>query len=673
VIRELSTNAADSHVAVGKTDVPFEIHLPNELEPYFYVKDFGTGMSPESLEGIYSTFCDSNKTHSDEFTGCLGLGSKSPFSYTDNFFVESRWNGKVYVYSCFINEQGEPCLAAMGDFDTDEANGVKIEFAVKEKDFKAFIGKTASVGSWFKVRPTVVGAADFTFEDYVYLRKMDRYGVRKEKLGYSNVIMGNVAYPIRAEDFSYNKLTDIERQVVEWGVDLFVDIGDVEFVPNRERLSYTDRTIAGVMKYMADAINSIKEELEIQVANQPTMWTARRMLNDIKHSVLGKVRSLATVMYQGKEIGEYIKFHKVVADMGITRTITVGQDPNNPLNPMYAPNPEYPTCEIYTVKREKHNGRPEETIYCNGTRIYVNDLERGGIGRIKKHLEDNYTASAYVLTGVDKPEFYAATGIDEVMVRASTLPQPERKERQKREGVSGDYVKRTVLQEYNPNGGNYVTDWWRDVEVDVKDGGVFVVVSYGTITEGQTKTTPADIKRKYLAIKALRPDFKLYGIRPAHMGRIERYKHNWIKFDDYAESLLKEEYPKVEEKVKLWNQHLHVRHNDRYSKFFGVFFDAHSPFGNFIEKFHKVKEAQNDPIVQAVVSLNNAVANNFEITHTEENALRDEEDKLSNFYPLFDCLEWYRMGHHEFTNGLVDYIRGVDDLRAKTPAVKEAV
>ena len=34
IIRELSCNAVDSHVAAGKADVPFEIHLPNSLDPF---------------------------------------------------------------------------------------------------------------------------------------------------------------------------------------------------------------------------------------------------------------------------------------------------------------------------------------------------------------------------------------------------------------------------------------------------------------------------------------------------------------------------------------------------------------------------------------------------------------------------------------------------------------
>ena len=43
VIRELSTNAYDSHVDAGCPDKPFDVHLPNRMELHFSVRDYGTG------------------------------------------------------------------------------------------------------------------------------------------------------------------------------------------------------------------------------------------------------------------------------------------------------------------------------------------------------------------------------------------------------------------------------------------------------------------------------------------------------------------------------------------------------------------------------------------------------------------------------------------------------
>jgi hypothetical protein len=662
VVRELSTNAHDSHITAGKPETPFEIHLPNELEPFFYVKDFGTGLSPEQVygeeDGIYITFCDSNKIHSDDFTGCLGLGSKSPLTYTDNFSVESNYNGVKYSYAMFLDEEGEPCITPLGACDTTEPNGLKVEFAVKEKDFSEFSGKVAEVLSWFKVRPTVVGDPHFKFEERTYLRKTERYGVHKERQEESNVIMGNVAYPIRAHDFSYNKLDDVERAVVEYGVDLFVDIGDVEFVPSREKLSYTEKTIANVRKYLADAIKSIREELESQVLAQPSVWSARRMLHDIKHSILGKVRSLGTVMYHDKEIAEYINFHKMVEKTmpGMDRT-----------------NPQYPKLEVLWRRKEHYRRRDEDNINCDGQRIYLNDLKHGGYARILKHVRD-IGGAAYMMTGVSQ-EFLDYTGVGEVAIKASSLPPIERA---KREVINSDgtrnYIKRTVLQEYVPSGGNYMTDWWADVEVDPRAGGVYVVCSYGQIVDGELKTLPSEIKRRYLAVKALRPDFKLYGIRPAHMGRIEKYKHRWTKFDDYAELVLKSEFPQVVEKIQLIRQYENLDSADRYEKFVNEVFEEYSTFGQFMAKFKEAKALVADVKVWAVLKLNEQVKNSLPM-EGEAQELNQLAEKLDEAYPMMQYVDWWRGRNAEFTAHFAEYIRGIDDrnYKASLQPIKEAV
>ena len=97
IIRELSTNALDSHRAAGTVDTPFEVHLPTILVPYFSVRDYGTGLTDQEIESIYTTYFESTKTNSNEYIGALGLGSKSPFSYTDNFTVTSVKNGSKSI------------------------------------------------------------------------------------------------------------------------------------------------------------------------------------------------------------------------------------------------------------------------------------------------------------------------------------------------------------------------------------------------------------------------------------------------------------------------------------------------------------------------------------------------------------------------------------------------
>jgi hypothetical protein len=642
IIRELSTNAADAHVSAAKPDVPFEVHLPSEMEPYFSVKDYGTGLSPEQIageNGIYITFFESDKSHSDDFTGCLGLGSKSPFAYTDNFMVESRYNGKRYSYVCFHNESGEPCIAQMGECDTDEPNGLKVEFAVKTDDFYEFHGKAEDVLSWFKVKPNVYGK-EFKPNVHEYLRKTERYGVRKEREGHSMVVMGNVAYKVSAGDFSYNKLNDVERDVLEWGVDLFVDIGDVEFVPSREKLAMTDKTIRGVRKFLGDAIKSIQEELEIHVQKSPSVWKARRMLHDIKHSILGKVRSMTTVMYNGKEICDYISLNKFFADKLVAR----------------------PLFESLSLKKSHYRRASEEKIYCDTTKIYFNDLEHGGYARITNDLRNNDTSKAYCVSGATK-EFLEETGIGEVAIRASSLPKTERAKRERVEGEAGGYVKRTVLQEYVPNGGSYAGNWWNDVEVDLNAGGVYVVISYGQIVmEGEgRKRTPEDYRERYNVVKALNPAFKLLAIRPAHLEKMGKHKSKWIKFEDYLNILLKEKEHLIAVTL-AYLQYEECENRDHYERFSKEDFEDHSLFGEFLEKLVDAKAQCKNTEAIAYSELNRYASAKCPVL-VKKLGLDHMRRKVEEEYPLLPMVDWYGRNKPEFVKSVSEYIRALDDRR----------
>ncbi len=104
VVRELSCNALDAHVSAGKDSTPIEVKIPNRLDSQFYVKDQGPGLSHEQIMHMYTTYFDSTKQETNELIGGFGVGSKSPFSYTDSFSVESRHGGKRRLYTAFIRK-----------------------------------------------------------------------------------------------------------------------------------------------------------------------------------------------------------------------------------------------------------------------------------------------------------------------------------------------------------------------------------------------------------------------------------------------------------------------------------------------------------------------------------------------------------------------------------------
>lgn len=60
VIRELCSNAADSHIDAGQIK-PFKVSIPTSLDPVFRVRDFGTALRHDQVMHLYTTIFQSTK------------------------------------------------------------------------------------------------------------------------------------------------------------------------------------------------------------------------------------------------------------------------------------------------------------------------------------------------------------------------------------------------------------------------------------------------------------------------------------------------------------------------------------------------------------------------------------------------------------------------------------
>jgi hypothetical protein len=275
--RELGANAWDSHVKAGNTKQMFEVHAPNTLEPWFAIRDFGTGLSPEAVDTIYTTYFESTKTADNDSDGCMGLGSKTPFNYTENFTVTSFYNGKKYVYNCYIDEAGAPNIMQMAVTDTTEHNGVEVKFGVKIADISMWVDKVTRAYEPFRYRPVIKGA-NITYPERKYIYQGKTWGMREHTNRYENrqsyAFMGNYCYPISSTIIRralYNSNDAKLGNMLEYGsFDFFFNIGDLEVAPNKEQLQYDDTNnttasaIISAMKVAFDELNaSVKKNIEI--------------------------------------------------------------------------------------------------------------------------------------------------------------------------------------------------------------------------------------------------------------------------------------------------------------------------------------------------------------------------------------------------------------------------
>lgn len=263
IVREISCNAYDGHCMAGTPERPFRIHLPDAFEPWFTVKDFGVGLSPNAIKDVFCIFFESTKDQSNDAVGAFGLGAKTPFSYTDQFNVTSIYNGRKYIYNMFINSSGIPESTLMMESDTKEENGVEIKMGVKPEDFINFRTAVQEQLRFFKVPPIVEnGPEGFTIANSLDGTPMYESenitllgGGRRVYDANINIVQGPVGYALQYAmlskflDVNQRSFLDILRNV---GANLYFKIGEIGVTASREGVEYNEFTV-----------NNIKNKLDI--------------------------------------------------------------------------------------------------------------------------------------------------------------------------------------------------------------------------------------------------------------------------------------------------------------------------------------------------------------------------------------------------------------------------
>lgn len=160
IVREIWSNALDAHIAAGNEDRPFLVTFPTMFNPTFIVRDFGVSLEHHEVMKLYTTVFESTKEDTNDATGKFGLGSKSPFAYTDTFSVCAIKDGQKRFYSAVIGKTGIPAIHFLGSEPTSEENGVEVSFPIKTDDIRAFRNAALRVSHGFSVKPEVIRGAD---------------------------------------------------------------------------------------------------------------------------------------------------------------------------------------------------------------------------------------------------------------------------------------------------------------------------------------------------------------------------------------------------------------------------------------------------------------------------------------------------------------------------------
>jgi len=569
IVRELSCNAVDSHVAAGKTDTPFDVHLPNDLEPWFSIRDYGTGLTHEQVTQIYTTYFESTKTDSNEYIGALGLGSKSPFAYTDNFTVTAIRDNKKGIYTAFINQAGVPSIAQMMTEDTDEPAGVEVKFSVNDRyDYSKFRDEARSVYTYFKLRPVVSGYKDFEFYTESYDSENIVPGVHSYKNNHrSRAVMGNIAYPIEIPNS--DKVLGNLRSLLNCGLEMHFAIGELDFQASREGLSYIPSTIEAI-KNKLEAVNvALTTVLATEADAIENLWEralflAQRRQNELwKAAVLKYVTDtkFALTNDDPNRYWDFVVSPKIlVDDLAKKYNISVtsfGHSSSSTTATNLKP-------EYDHVKQA--DGTHKSVYYWKfgidkGTRFVINDLNIGATERAKFHWKNTPKSkdeasnqTVYVLAKTDKTKpmllkkFFAAihNPPEAWKTDASTLKQKDR--------VTGSLKNVTILELQERGSGGYYRSKemvWRDAgkadSFDANETHYYLPMSGFNVDSKLGHQF--DVKRFYAdmkdcGIQSLKKH--IYGVRKSDIEFIKT-QPNWINIEDYVP----QELSKIDNKLTM--------------------------------------------------------------------------------------------------------------------------
>lgn len=650
IIRELSCNAVDSHVAAGKADAPFEVHLPNSLDPFFSIRDFGTGLTHEQVTSIYTTYFESTKTDSNAFIGALGLGSKSPFSYTDNFTVTAIKDGKRGIYSAFINGEGVPSIALMMTEETDEPAGVEIKFSVNDRyDFYKFRDEAVKVYRHFKLKPTIKGCAEFRFELPSYETKDIIPGVHTlENARRSVAVMGNIAYPIDVPN-QETTLGSLSK-MLECGLEMHFDIGELDFQASREGLSYIPSTIEAIKR----KLTALRDQLAVHIKNEAekidNLWLRAEFLAKKHNSPLWaeSVDKYATdtqlATYDVNSYGRLKKFVMKVEDLAKDFNLVIrgtqrargsrtmaNLKASNDWN-RSATGTSMVTNWHFTVDEDMH--------------FVINDTKIGALERAKHHYRELqqtvFSRTILVLEAANKEKVVDTAGFfaaihnppQENVLKASSLAEKPRKD-------SGLGKNVTILRLEERKRGHWSTEVvWTDAgkinSFDANATHYYVPLS-GFQMQSKFGVDDAKALRIWLRGSGITglATIDIHGVRKGDMEDIKGRK-NWVNLEEHIAASLQVPDQKLIKSMVVNN--LTDRSQMRYnSSIMCRIVSQDSPYAKLVGEFKGVEKVKSNDHAFRMLYRHYAASMNYN-PETEVAKYVAQFETLSQTYPLLQYI-----------------------------------
>ena len=307
VIREYSTNAMDANKEAGY-DGPINVTIPNAFQPTLSFRDYGKGMSDEEVINTYIKYGNSTKRNSNDYTGCLGIGSKAGFAYGDTFTIISYQRMYITTWLARIDESKRGTISIVNQVvnKSNIKTGVEIQVPIRKADIDTCTAKAKGFFKYWKLQPTI----NIDIEQPNYLEQTEDYSILDRPYKYyekAKVLMGNIIYPIDTEQIpsSAQLLLSSDTVIVN------APLGCLDIAANRETLEYSQRTIDGLTAIAHNVICDLSNNLTKSIKHCSTRiqasLEASKYDNVFHNNLKEKIQNTAT--WNGHKLIKYIQFN----------------------------------------------------------------------------------------------------------------------------------------------------------------------------------------------------------------------------------------------------------------------------------------------------------------------------------------------------------------------------
>ena len=330
-IREIVSNAWDSQVEAGTTDIPIIIKITESENRNSYsgftgygditIRDFGTGLSPERFNEVYRNIGSSTKRESNAYHGAFGIGHLSGFSCSNTMYITSYYNGTCYEY-IGIKDADTIVYTLVSTSPTIEKNGLEVTLK------NVYLSKYRNSLKYIWFSPNVfIDDNNTNFKsasiNNIKIKKYNNFWVSSVEVE-DKLLLGNVLYPLNHTELGLKldyHLSNFLGNIKYSGIVLKFDIGELSVTPNRESIIYTkegvDKIISKILAVQKEIYNIIEKESKkdfTDLVQYTKLFKSSKCFDFFNETICPYKSSLysipedqnLSITYKSKNLSEYI-------------------------------------------------------------------------------------------------------------------------------------------------------------------------------------------------------------------------------------------------------------------------------------------------------------------------------------------------------------------------------